>query len=91
MDSDDWNDLGDAALWSSEPGWAGLIVAVVLAVICFLIAASERKTEEQDCADRCVPKAQQMIRLDDHRECRCVWEDGSLHIPSPSPSEMIGP
>lgn len=81
------NDLGDTDLWSGRHGWAGVIVAL----ICFGIAASYQRTEEEVCTDRCAPKVGQIIQVNDQMDCRCLWEDGTLHVPVPSPTEMIAP
>ena len=88
MDSDDWDDLGDAVLDLGEPstGWGLALAAlcVVIAIVCFCAASSSRQDENTKCNDRCAPHAGTVVRTpeDVNWKCMCKWEDGSLHTPT---------
>lgn len=94
MDSDDYDDLGDASLWSAGPGPIALVVAIVFALVFYGIASSKRQNENAQCNDRCAPHAGMVIKTnagEDALTCMCKWEDGSLHVPAPTAQQMIAP
>ena len=83
MDSDDWTDLGDDALWYSGPGVFGLVIGLVLALIFYGIAASVRSDEDKACETACGTKGEPVVVKTNHQDmtCMCKWKDGSLHAP----------
>lgn len=95
MDSDDWSDLGDTTACMALGEKLGVaVVFIVLALVFFAIASSVRKDEVAQCNDSCSPNKGELIRRSAEHEaltCMCKWPDSSLHMPTPSPTEMIAP
>ena len=85
MDSDDDNDWADAvtgALSFADMGWKLFLVLLAVALILFIIVASIRTDESNECTEAC-GDLQPVVFTNNQREvtCMCEWADGSLHKP----------